>query len=689
MDDWSGRVLSKVRIEKLIGRGGMADVYVGRHTTLNNPMAVKILHPHMTVNADLRRRFRDEAQAVAALRHPNIVQVIDFDVIDDRPYIVMELLEGMPLNEYLRSLHSMGHTLPLDTIGRLMTSLTSALDYAHDRQIVHRDVKPANIILRAGETPISHQMPLAPDVEPVLTDFGIARIATSTSATASGTILGTPAYMSPEQVRGEPVDRRSDIYALGIILYEVLAGKLPFNPETDTPASILYKHVNEPPPIVPNVSPPIQRVVEKALAKDKDARYQKAGQLAVDLKAATKPDPAPVAMALPETAAATDPPARVGAPMPRGEPGRQLRPPLALIGGILLGAVVLVAGVIVGSRLVGGAADVPNPAQAGATEIAEIATSEVAAPASDAPVQEAPPSPAVDSKPISAVIVRDNSVETQIPGVDPAPAGQSYHAWLLGGEDIEPLHLNLNGSVDLLGSELHVAFTHPEELNLLAQYSQFVISLEEEESLLTQPSMYVFEGRFDPATTQLVQLADRVKGGNLVRQNLDSWLLTQTGHFYQHSGLALAQIENESLSGVRTHLEHSLNIIDGETGELFGDWDGDNNTVNPGDAVGVIPYLNLLKAAAEGGARAEVLRGGSGDSATTIATRADEIGNLFINVRETIRQTALVDAVGDISTIGLDSDLANQREVKTLIDQLVADAQSIDLNFAFDIFVKE
>ena len=171
----------------------------------------------------------------------------------------------------------MGHTLPLDTVSRLMTSLTAALDYAHNRQIVHRDVKPANIVLRAGDTPITPQMPLAPDVEPVLTDFGVARIATSTSATASGTILGTPAYMSPEQVRGEAVDRRSDIYALGIILYEVLAGKLPFNAETDTPASILYKHVHEPAPVVPDVSPSIQRVVEKSLAKERDARYSKLG----------------------------------------------------------------------------------------------------------------------------------------------------------------------------------------------------------------------------------------------------------------------------------------------------------------------------------------------------------------------------------------------------------------------------
>ncbi len=686
MDDWIGRVLSKVRIEKLIGRGGMADVYVGRHTTLNRPMAVKILHPHMTVNEDLRRRFRDEAQAVAALRHPNIVQVSDFDVVDDRPYIIMELLEGMPLNEYLRGLHGMGHTLPLDTVSRLMTSLTAALDYAHNRQIVHRDVKPANIVLRAGDTPITPQMPLAPDVEPVLTDFGVARIASSTSATASGTILGTPAYMSPEQVRGEAVDRRSDIYALGIILYEVLAGKLPFNPETDTPASILFKHVHEPVPVVPDVSPIIQRVVEKSLAKNRDARYQEAGQLAADLALATKSDAAPATAAPAVTAVATPPPAlRVPS-----EPARKLRPSLLLIAGVLLGAIVLVGGVAVGGRLVGGAEDESASPQTQATEVIEVVASEVAAPTSAAGAQAEPTTaPAPQNEPISAVVVRDSILEAQLPGVDVPPEGQSYHAWLLGDEGIEALHLNRVGSVDLLGNELIISFTHPDGVNLLSQYARFVISLEEQGSLLAQPSAVVFEASFDPNTVQLVRLADQEKGGDAVLQNLRDWLPRQVDHFITHSGFALDGIQREDLPYVKTHSEHTLNIVEGRTGELYQDWDGNGRAQNPGDDVGVVPYLALLRAASDGGSRDEILRGGSGQAGNAIADRADEIGDVIADIRETVRQILLVDTIGDISAFGLDSDLAIQRDVKALIDQLVADSLAVDLAFTFDIFARE
>ncbi|MFQ5922677.1 MAG: protein kinase, partial [Anaerolineales bacterium] len=676
--------LSKVRIEKLIGRGGMADVYVGRHTTLNRPMAVKILHSHMTVNADLRRRFRDEAQAVAALRHPNIVQVIDFDVVDDRPYIVMELLEGMPLNEYLRGLHDMGHTLPLDTISRMMTLLTGGLDYAHNRQIVHRDVKPANIILRAGETPIKPQLPLAPDVEPVLTDFGVARIATSTTPTASGTILGTPAYMSPEQVRGEPVDRRSDIYALGIILYEVLAGKLPFNPETDTPASILYKHVHEDPPVVPNVSPAIQRVVEKALAKDRDARYQQAGQLAADLKIATKSQTVAAPAAPAVTALSPSPPPET--PIPSA-PKRRPRPSLVLIAGIAFGAIVLVGGVLVGSQVLGGSSEEPTaPSQ---TEVAGSLATEALAPTSAAPTQEPTTAPVVVSGPISAAILRDSSLEAQIPDVDDPPAGQSYHGWLLGGEGVEPLHLNLEGTVDPIGGELLISYSHPEGQNLLATYTTFVVSLEDEGSVLAVPTKVVFEGNFDPVIAEAVRLADEEKGGDPVLQNLLSWLPLQVDHFITHSDFALDGVQKSDLPYVKTHSEHSLNIIEGRTGELYRDWDGNQAVENPGDKVGVVPYLALLHAAADGGSQAEVLRGGSGEESRQIAARTEEIHELVTRIRETVRQILLVDTVTDISAFGLDSDLQIQRDVKTLVDQLVADSEAVDLAFALDIHRSE
>jgi serine/threonine protein kinase/DNA-binding CsgD family transcriptional regulator len=221
---------------------------------------------------------------VAALRHPNIVQVFDFDMIDGRPYIVMELIEGPSLSDYLDTLHQAQHVLPPETTVRLIVSLAAALDYAHGRGIVHRDVKPANVLLRReGPGQLDPNVALPLDVEPVLTDFGVAHIASAAMQTASGTIMGTPVYISPEQVRGEAVDARADIYSLGVMLYEMLAGKPPFDPETESTASLLIKHITAAPPPLLNVSPAVQAVLDRALAKDRAERYPKAGDLAADL----------------------------------------------------------------------------------------------------------------------------------------------------------------------------------------------------------------------------------------------------------------------------------------------------------------------------------------------------------------------------------------------------------------------
>lgn len=286
MTEWVGQTLSKVLIEKRIGRGGMAEVYLGHHGTLKRAMVVKILYAHLSADPRQIARFHTEAQAVATLRHPNIVQVFDFDIVNGQPYIVMELLDGVSLELYLHSLRASSQTLPRESVIRLINKLADALDYAHGEGVIHRDIKPANVMLCNGSTTIELGNPLLPKVEPVLTDFGLARISFNSELTEPGTIMGTPAYMSPEQVEGHAVSIRSDLYALGVLAYELLAGELPFKSAEDTPASIMYQQVHTPPPSLPTGGKALQKVMKRAMAKDPDRRYSNAKTFAVDIESA-------------------------------------------------------------------------------------------------------------------------------------------------------------------------------------------------------------------------------------------------------------------------------------------------------------------------------------------------------------------------------------------------------------------
>src|SRR5215211_7902264 len=280
MPEWIGKTVGKVRIEREIARGGMAEVYLGTHLTVDRAVAVKVMHNHIEADPDLQSRFEREAKVVAGLRHPNIVQIFDFDTEEGHPYIVMEYLMGPSLAVYLRELHKRGQRLEPIQIARLLITIAAALDYAHEQGVVHRDIKPGNIILHNKSKHVSIEQHLTARTEPVITDFGLVRIAQAATQTASGAVSGTPAYMSPEQAQGIKVDYRSDIYSLGVVLYEMLAGRIPF--EGDTSWTLIFKHINEPPPAVEGIQPAVQTVIDRALAKKPEDRYQSARELAAD-----------------------------------------------------------------------------------------------------------------------------------------------------------------------------------------------------------------------------------------------------------------------------------------------------------------------------------------------------------------------------------------------------------------------
>ncbi len=280
MPEWIGKTIGNVRIDKLLARGGMAEVYLGSHLNLDRPVAIKLLHSYIEEDPFLLERFHREAKVVAGLRHSNIVQIFDFDTTDGHPYIVMEYLKGPTLATYLRHLHQRKKRIPPHQIARLLKGLTSALDYAHKQGVIHRDIKPGNILLHNKTDDIPLDKPLTNDVEAVITDFGLVRIMDSASQTASGMISGTPAYMSPEQARGDQTDHRTDIYSLGVVLYEMLAGRVPF--EADSTMTVLHMQIHTPPPPIPELTAEAQAVLDRALRKNPDDRYGSSREMAID-----------------------------------------------------------------------------------------------------------------------------------------------------------------------------------------------------------------------------------------------------------------------------------------------------------------------------------------------------------------------------------------------------------------------
>ncbi|HEX9092886.1 MAG TPA: protein kinase, partial [Coriobacteriia bacterium] len=266
--DLTGRI-GKYAIAQPLGKGAMGQVYLAHDTVLDRDVALKVMAAQIADDPDLKKRFEREARAVAKMTHPNVVTVFDLgNHTDGSPYIAMELLKGQDLQKAVRQ----GPSLALERKVVIITQVLAGLDHAHKLGIVHRDIKPANIFIQE-------------DGSVKIMDFGVARLTTA-SMTGTGNIVGTADYMSPEQVKGAPVDGRSDLFSVGCMLFEIVAGRRPFH--SDNLMAIFYKITHDEPNF--DLVPPgadhdaLRPILKRALAKDVDQRYQNAFDFAVDLR---------------------------------------------------------------------------------------------------------------------------------------------------------------------------------------------------------------------------------------------------------------------------------------------------------------------------------------------------------------------------------------------------------------------
>jgi serine/threonine protein kinase len=424
-DNLSGELLGKYRIVSRIGKGGMATVYRATQPGVERDVAIKVLPPQFLHDENFLRRFEREAQAIARLQHPRILPIYDYGEHNGLPYIVMAYMPGGTLADQIR--YSSGGLSPDETV-RLVEQIAEALDFAHSKGIIHRDFKPSNVLLDEADNVY-------------LADFGIAKVMGATAQLTGSAILGTPAYMAPEMADPGGVSHLIDIYALGVTVYQMLAGDLPY--KATTPMGILLAHTSEPIPNIhderPNLPEGVQRVIERAMAKDPAYRYQSAMALADDLRAALAGEPSPghPADTLPEpspsagyTIPDTPPPARPAprvvpppaAPPPAAPPPARAKkrgPSLVLLAVIGLGGLALAGGILLGGFFLfassrnpsagGVATNTPRP---GVPTVTPIAAGETALPPTDAaPPTDAPP--------------------TQDGGSEPTPAPTAYEATMI------------------------------------------------------------------------------------------------------------------------------------------------------------------------------------------------------------------------------------------------------------------
>jgi hypothetical protein len=560
MPDWAGKTLGKVLIHDLVARGGMAEVYTGTHESIGQ-VAVKVMRGLLERDSDQLARFQREAEVIEDLRHPNIVQMFDYAIVDESPYLVMEYIPGPSLAAYLKRLHDKKERLPFSTVAQLLKSIASALDYAHLKGLVHRDIKPANVLLRSQSETVELDKPLPADVEPILTDFGLVRLLDSTMLTTAGSVSGTPTYMSPEQARGEKVDKRTDIYSLGIMLYEMLAGIVPF--QADTTFGMLMKHINEPPPPIKGISPDLQALIDRALAKDPALRYESAGELADEFMAlfngqTISPGTLHIAALARQAAEASQ----------KGKTQAEPRRTNWVRIGIEVAAAVILLVIIF--QFIG-----PEVLRAVATNV-----------------------------PVGRGRFEDSSFFVDLISVTlndsvPEPGnGMHYEAWLIGndGETIRDIGTLTKGESGIW----RLDFNDPAEENLLRNFDQIQITKERDGVPISAPTgAAIYSSIFPPQALEplrhLIVAHEATPDQGPLIQNL--WYysadyinvsINNSGTISVDRGIVQA-FENSDEATLRKRTEEVINQIVGDLSDQYLDYDNDGETSASGDGYGSLP----------------------------------------------------------------------------------------------------
>lgn len=259
--------IGRYEIEGELGHGGMSTVYLARDPFMNRQVAIKVLSYKLVSDVMFRDHFQREAEVIASLEHPGIVPIFDFGWHGDQPYIVMRYMNGGTFQDRIE-----GDKIRLTHLARIISRVAEGLDAAHRKDIIHRDVKPSNILFDDAN-------------KAFLSDFGLAKLLNQSTGNTGAFLVGTPAYMSPEQIQNYPMDGRSDVYGLGIVLFKALAKRLPF--ESDSPMATAVAHITNPIPNICEIRPDLNEnwneILQKALAKEPQARYASAGELAQEV----------------------------------------------------------------------------------------------------------------------------------------------------------------------------------------------------------------------------------------------------------------------------------------------------------------------------------------------------------------------------------------------------------------------